>query len=112
DWSGFLGGDARTQWSDATQVNSENAGALSIAWVTPIVGSLNAVPLRASGSPHLHDGRLIALDPFGTVLALDPRDGRILWSQAVGPDEPSSFPEGRVGRGVVTAYNPSIAQSH
>jgi alcohol dehydrogenase (cytochrome c) len=61
------------RYSTLTQINSGNAGNVSIAWVMSLGGKTDA-----QATPSVHDG-VIYMPQDNKVFAIDGRNGRIIW---------------------------------
>lgn len=75
NWLTYSGNLLGHRYSTLQQLNTTNVGRMQPAWVYQI-GSAH----RTQTSPIVVDGIMYATEPPGTVLALDTRTGRKLWS--------------------------------
>jgi quinoprotein glucose dehydrogenase len=82
-WS-FYGGDAGGhRFSNLSQINTNNVGNLSVAWLYQtgdLEGRPRAIEQSATeGTPLLVEGTLVFCTPFNEVIALNPGDGSEVW---------------------------------
>ena len=74
-WITYNGAYNGQRHSTLSQINTTNVGQLQPAWVYQVRGDG-----EVETSPIVADGRMIITEPPTTVTALDPRNGRTLWS--------------------------------
>jgi alcohol dehydrogenase (cytochrome c) len=74
-WITYNGGYNGQRHSTLSQINTTNVGQLQPAWVYQVRGDG-----EVETSPIVADGRMIITEPPTTVTALDPRNGRTIWS--------------------------------
>jgi alcohol dehydrogenase (cytochrome c) len=74
-WITYNGGYNGQRHSTLSQINTTNVGQLQPAWVYQVRGEG-----EVETSPIVADGRMIITEPPTTVTALDPRNGRTIWS--------------------------------
>jgi quinohemoprotein ethanol dehydrogenase len=92
------GGDwAMTRYSTLSQIDARSVSRLGGAWTVELpAGQVSKAPLMVK------DGRLFAVTSQGTILALDPRTGGLLWTYK--PDTPFSGNRGiGIGNGLLFA---------
>ncbi|HTM30045.1 MAG TPA: PQQ-dependent dehydrogenase, methanol/ethanol family [Vicinamibacterales bacterium] len=74
-WITYNGAYNGQRHSTLSQINTTNVGQLQPAWVYQVRGDG-----EVETSPIVADGRMIITEPPTTVTALDPRNGRTLWT--------------------------------
>jgi len=98
EWPAYGADKASTKYSPLDQINKDNVKNLRIAWrqsATPLElrreGTNPSVPLNYSHTPLMVKGLLYMNTGFGTVAALDPRTGKVMWFDAP-PDKDERRP--------------------
>lgn len=111
----YYGGDAGgTRYSAAREITRQNVSALAVAWKYS-TGELKRrdAKLLANSStestPVLVEGRLLMCTPFNRLIALDPRNGRELWTFDAGVDVSHKLPYQYNCRGVTPWRDPSAS---
>ena len=74
-WITYNGAYNGQRHSTLSQINTTNVGQLQPAWVYQVRGDG-----EVETSPIVADGRMFITEPPTTVTALDPRNGRTIWS--------------------------------
>ena len=89
EWPAYAGDLRATKYSPLDQINRSNVGSLRIAWrQSPVPAALRkglgdvSVPSSYQHTPLMVDGRLFMQTTLGSVAALDPTTGDVLWAQA------------------------------
>ncbi|HJN45927.1 MAG TPA: pyrroloquinoline quinone-dependent dehydrogenase [Vicinamibacterales bacterium] len=97
EWRAYSADAAGTKYSSLDQINADNAGALRVAWrqstIPDAIRQDRSVrpPSVVQNTPLMADGRLYVSTALGTVAALDPTTGAVVWFDPL--------PEGETRRG-------------
>jgi quinoprotein glucose dehydrogenase len=78
-WHSFLGDKAATQYSSLTQINTENAGRLEVAWTFSTGDLIEGERTEIQANPLIIDGVLYSTSPLKKAFALDADTGELLW---------------------------------
>jgi quinoprotein glucose dehydrogenase len=89
EWRAYAGDVRATKYSPLDQINRDNVGRLRIAWRQSAVPvelregrpGVN-VPSNYEHTPLMAGGRLFVSTALGSVAALDPATGRVVWTEA------------------------------
>ena len=106
EWSAYAGTNAALKYSSLDQINKDNVKNLRIVWrqsATPKPvrqGPGAPVPINYSHTPLMVGGMLYMSTGYGTVAALDPSTGEVIWFD---PPPPRNADAGRGGRGAIPA---------
>ncbi len=105
EWRAYAGTNASTRYSPLDQIDRDNGGNLRIAWrqaATPIeVQRGRPSPpalVNYQNTPLMVGNLLYASTGYGTVVALNPTDGRVVWFDA--GQSGGAQPRGTATRGV------------
>ncbi len=83
-WRDYAGGGDSAQYSALTQINRSNVSRLEIAWTYPTGDGL-----KYSFNPIVVDGVLYVLAKKNSIVALDARSGKEIWTYT--PDPPAAI---------------------
>jgi glucose dehydrogenase len=97
EWPAYGADKASTKYSPLDQINKDNVKNLRIVWrqsATPLEvrkqGTSGPVPVNYPHTPLMVGGLLYMSTGLGTVAALDPTTGKVVWFDAPAQGEPSS----------------------
>lgn len=76
DWLTYSGAYDSNRHSALQQINSRNAGSLTLRWMHQLVGGSDKI----ESSPIVRDGVMYFTAPQGRVLAVDAATGRLIWA--------------------------------
>src|SRR5260370_14838712 len=78
NWPNYGNDLANTRFQDVDQINRSNVGDLRVAWVfhTGVLDEL----AELQASPIVVDGQFYVTDCHDNLFALDPSNGRLIWS--------------------------------
>src|SRR5437773_2245218 len=106
DWPAYGGSKAGTKYSPLDQINKDTVRNLRVVWrqsATPQAvrqGRSDApVPLSYEHTPLMVDGLLYISTGFGTVAALDPTTGEVVWFDSPVAAAPGGSSERQPPRG-------------
>jgi len=85
EWAAYGRDAGGTRWSPLHGVDQGNVASLEVAWIYR-TGDLLEDRGRFQSTPLMVDGRLYVTSPLGRVSAVDPADGRELWTYDPGVD--------------------------
>ena len=102
DWPAYSGDKGSTKYSAVDQINKDTVGTLQIAWrqsgvpaeLKAIWGANATAPTNWQHTPIMVDGLLYMHSGVGSVVALDPASGKVVWF-----DEPAHEPGRPPARG-------------
>ncbi|MEO1995222.1 MAG: PQQ-binding-like beta-propeller repeat protein, partial [Planctomycetaceae bacterium] len=89
EWPSYAADVAGTKYSPLEQINHQTVGDLEIAWRQPVIpeairdGSTVRGPVAAQNTPLMAGGLLYVSTGLGTVAALDPSTGDVVWNDDV-----------------------------
>ena len=106
EWPAYSGDTASTKYSSLDQINKSTVKSLRVAWrQSSVPDELKAIFAGAQGSPNWQNtpimagGLLYMSSAVGTIVALDPATGKVVWF-----DAPSGNPPTRTGSTRGVAY--------
>lgn len=109
-WPEYGGDLGNSRYSTLTQITSSNVAQLKPAWVFhtgDISSGGDGIPRSGfETTPLMLDGRLYLTTPFNRVIALDPGNGKLLWSYDPKIDRKQPYGDGLINRGVAAWRNP------
>ncbi len=91
EWPSYAADQAGTKYSPLDQIDAENVGGLEIVWRQPVIpdairgGDTSRGPAGSQTTPLMAGGRLYFSTGLGTVAALEPATGEVLWNS--GPSD-------------------------
>jgi quinoprotein glucose dehydrogenase len=101
EWPAYAADKASTRYSPLEQINKDNVKNLRIVWrqsATPLEmrspGTSAPVPINYPHTPLMVGGLLYMSTGFGTVAALDPTTGKVVWFDPPAHGEPGSANRG------------------
>ena len=89
EWPSYAADVAGSKYSPLEQINQQTVGDLEIAWRQPVIpeairdGSTVRGPVAAQNTPLMAGGLLYVSTGLGTVAALEPSTGDVVWNDAV-----------------------------
>src|SRR5262249_44599695 len=106
DWPSYGNDPGGMRFSSLSQINRENVSKLAVAWIfhTGDIsdGSNNRRRSGFETTPIFIDGTLFFTTGFNRVIALDPENGKQLWTYDPKIDLPLEYGDGLTNRGVST----------
>jgi quinoprotein glucose dehydrogenase len=107
DWPAYSSDKASTKYSSLEQINKDTVGKLQIAWrVSGVPAELKAIwpdanaPGNWQNTPIMVDGLVYMSSGVGTVVALDPATGKVVWFDIPPHEDGKPAPRGGSTRGV------------
>ena len=91
EWTAYAADQAGTKYSPLDQINAETVGDVEIVWRQPVIpdairdGDTTRGPVGSQTTPLMVGGRLYFSTGLGTIAALDPATGEVLWN--TGPSD-------------------------
>ena len=91
EWPAYAADKAGTKYLPLDQIDAETVAGLEIAWRQPVIpdairnGETTRGPVGSQTTPLMADGRLYFSTGLGTVAALEPTTGEVLWN--TGPSD-------------------------
>ena len=91
EWPSYAADAAGTKYSPLDQIDAETVGDLEIVWRQPVIpdairgGDTSRGPVGSQTTPLMAGGRLYFSTGLGTVAALEPTTGEVLWNS--GPSD-------------------------
>ncbi len=85
EWPSYAADTAGTKYTPVDQINAATVDRLAIAWRQSVIpdairnGETLGAPVAAQNTPLMADGRLYVSTGLGTVAALDPTSGAVIW---------------------------------
>ncbi len=113
DWSYYGADPGGTRYSPLAQITPANVKELQQAWVFhtgDVAGGSNHETSVRSGfeaTPLMLEGRLFLTTGFNRIIALDPTNGRELWSYDPEIDRQLPYGDGLINRGLAAWRDPS-----
>src|SRR5260370_31333825 len=84
-WRDYAGGSDSAQYSALKQINRSNVSRLELAWTYPTGDGL-----KYSFNPIMVDGVLYVLAKKNSIVALDARTGKEIWTPTPAPPPPAT----------------------
>src|SRR5580765_2063023 len=107
DWPAYSGDKGATKYSSLDQISKDTTAKLAVAWrQSAIPSELKAAYPDAQGpgnwqnTPIMADGLLYMSSGVGTVVALDPATGKVVWFDIPPHEDGKPAPRGGSTRGV------------
>jgi len=91
EWPAYAADQAGTKYLPLDQINRENVGDLEIVWRQPVIpdairnGETTRGPVASQTTPLMVDGLLYFSTGLGTIAALEPTTGEVVWN--TGPSD-------------------------
>ena len=91
EWPSYAADQAGTKYSALDQINAETVGDVEIVWRQPVIpdairnGETTRGPVGSQTTPLMADGRLYFSTGLGTIAALEPTTGEVIWN--TGPSD-------------------------
>ena len=91
EWPSYAADPAGTKYSPLDQIDAETVGGLEIVWRQPVIpdairgGDTSRGPVGSQTTPLMAGGRLYFSTGLGTIAALEPTTGEVLWNS--GPSD-------------------------
>ena len=91
EWPSYAADQAGTKYSALDQINAENVGDVEIVWRQPVIpdvirdGETTRGPVGSQTTPLMAGGMLYLSTGLGTIAALEPTTGEVLWN--TGPSD-------------------------
>ena len=86
EWPAYAADQAGTKYLPLDQINADNVDDLGIVWRQPVIPDVirndetTRGPVGSQTTPLMADGRLYFSTGLGTIAALDPTTGEVLWN--------------------------------
>ena len=90
-WPSYAADQAGTKYSALDQINADTVGAVEIVWRQPVIpdairdGNTTRGPVGSQTTPLMAGGMLYFSTGLGTIAALEPTTGEVLWN--TGPSD-------------------------
>jgi glucose dehydrogenase len=96
DWSAYGHDPGQTKYSPLDQINTSNVDKVTLAWVYhmspageakaagPVSGSSGRHLLPSQATPLVVNDRMYLATPYGSVIALKPETGALIWTYKLG----------------------------
>ncbi|MCE2541503.1 MAG: PQQ-binding-like beta-propeller repeat protein, partial [Acidobacteria bacterium] len=91
EWPSYAADQAGTKYSALDQINAENVGDVEIVWRQPVIpdairdGDTTRGPVGSQTTPLMAGGMLYFSTGLGTIAALEPTTGEVVWN--TGPSD-------------------------
>ena len=91
EWPSYAADQAGTKYSALDQINTDNVGDIEIVWRQPVIpdairdGETTRGPVGSQTTPLMAGGMLYFSTGLGTIAALEPTTGEVLWN--TGPSD-------------------------
>ena len=91
EWPSYAADQAGTKYSALDQINAETVGDVEIVWRQPVIpdaireGETTRGPVGSQTTPLMAGGMLYFSTGLGTIAALEPTTGEVLWN--TGPSD-------------------------
>ena len=91
EWPAYAADQAGTKYSPLDQINAETVAGVEIVWRRPVIpdairnGDTTRGPVGSQTTPLMAGGRLYFSTGLGTIAALDPGTGEVIWN--TGPSD-------------------------
>ena len=91
EWTAYAADQAGTKYSPLDQINAETVGDVQIVWRQPVIpdairnGNTTRGPVGSQTTQLMAGGRLYFSTGLGTIAALDPETGEVIWN--TGPSD-------------------------
>ena len=91
EWPSYAADQAGTKYSVLDQINAENVGDVEIVWRQPVIpdairgGDTSRGPVGSQTTPLMAGGMLYLSTGLGTIAALEPTTGEVVWN--TGPSD-------------------------
>ncbi|MDA1095148.1 MAG: PQQ-binding-like beta-propeller repeat protein [Acidobacteria bacterium] len=93
EWSAYAADQAGTKYLPLDQINADTVDGLEIAWRQPVIpdairnGETTRGPVGSQTTPLMAGGLLYFSTGLGTIAALDPTTGEVVWNTGPSDDE-------------------------